>query len=85
MCFAMSAREEIGKRFLIVMVDVSVEYFVNEYVSWDCVEGLTYVYGCYECSVCWFCSIRAFECCLSSVCEECARGVFGPETMLCGG
>ena len=41
----LSTCEEIGKPFFVVVVNVCVEYFVYEKVSWYCVEGLAYVYG----------------------------------------
>ena len=50
----MSTRKKGGKSFLEIWVDVGVKNSVDDYVSWYCVKGFTYVDGGNECSVGWF-------------------------------
>ena len=78
----MSAGKEVCEPFFVIIVGSGVEYFVYEYVSWNCVEGLTDVYGGDECSVCWFGVVKAFECCLCDVCEEGCCRVLGSKAVL---
>ena len=41
-----SACQKVCQPFLVIVGEVCVEYFLCEYVFWDCVEGFIYVNCC---------------------------------------